>query len=79
VIIFHLWSFMESHSWLKVIKQHFVGCCFHHLYMRCFCNYTEWFEHYTRSFNIIRDHRCLHSINIISIFFPWHVYDLTIA
>jgi hypothetical protein len=27
VIIFHLWSsFMESHSWLKVIKQHFVGC-----------------------------------------------------
>jgi hypothetical protein len=27
VIIFHLWSsFMESHSWLKVIKRHFVGC-----------------------------------------------------
>jgi hypothetical protein len=27
VIIFHLWSsFMESHSWLKVIKLHFVGC-----------------------------------------------------
>ena len=29
VIIFHLWSsFMESqsHSWIKVIKQHFVGC-----------------------------------------------------
>jgi hypothetical protein len=27
VIIFHLWSsFMESHSWLKGIKRHFVGC-----------------------------------------------------
>jgi hypothetical protein len=27
VIIFHLWSsFMESHSWLKVNKRHFVGC-----------------------------------------------------
>jgi hypothetical protein len=29
VIIFHLWSsFMESqsHSWIKVIKRHFVGC-----------------------------------------------------
>jgi hypothetical protein len=27
VIIFHLWSsFMEGHSWLQVIKRHFVGC-----------------------------------------------------
>jgi hypothetical protein len=31
VIIFHLWaSFMESHSWLKVIKRHFVGCFSHY-------------------------------------------------
>ena len=35
VIIFHLWSsFIESHSWLKVIKRHlklhFVGCFSHY-------------------------------------------------
>jgi hypothetical protein len=31
VIIFHLWSsFIESHSLLKVIKRHFVGCFSHY-------------------------------------------------
>ena len=51
VIIFHLWSsFSESHSWLKVIKRHFVGCFTAVRYgggfgiMRCFRQYTRWFE-----------------------------------
>jgi hypothetical protein len=47
VIIFHLWSsFMESHSWLKVIKQQLLGAF--SITRRCF-------RHYTGTFAIIRD------------------------
>ena len=66
VIIFHLWSsFMESqsHSWIKVIKRHFVGCFLHYtavvsalyavlspLYAVVGADYTRCFRHHTRCF-----------------------------
>jgi hypothetical protein len=43
---------MESHSWLKVIKQHFVGCF--SIIQRCFRHYTGAFAIIHRGSSIIR-------------------------
>ena len=64
VTIFHRWSsFMENHSWLEVIKRHFVGCFQHYtavvsalyavlspLYAVVRADYTRCFRHHTGCF-----------------------------